>query len=104
MSPDYGTDHTLIADLATANPSEFEGMLRSTDGGTTWQPINTGLPGLVIRNFRYSKDYSHDHKLWVLSMMRFNYQILTHPDGWFPAITVKPGNPPIPAQFPSLQR
>ena len=37
MSPAFERDHTLIASV------RGEGLIRSTDGGRSWQPINNGL-------------------------------------------------------------
>jgi hypothetical protein len=65
LSPDYGNDQTIFVYLYAPNPNESEGLLKSTDGGDTWRPINTGLPSLRVNSFSISPHYRDDHTLWV---------------------------------------
>ncbi|HLY28698.1 MAG TPA: hypothetical protein VKQ72_20300, partial [Aggregatilineales bacterium] len=64
-SPSFAVDHTLFVSLTSDDPREAQGMLRSTDGGDSWKPVNTGLPGLIVGSLLYSPTYLQDHHIWL---------------------------------------
>ncbi|HID64568.1 MAG TPA: exo-alpha-sialidase [Anaerolineae bacterium] len=64
VSPNYGDDQTLFARLD-------EGLIKSTDGGRTWWPVNIGLPlkddgnPPSVLSLAISPDYASDGTLFV---------------------------------------
>jgi photosystem II stability/assembly factor-like uncharacterized protein len=75
FSPQYSSDHTLWVSyfwLEGSGDPEYppNGVVRSTDGGTTWQPINDGLPvdalDAWILGLDVSPDYPHDPSLYAV--------------------------------------
>ena len=54
VSPGFATDRTVFAG------TEGQGVLRSSDGGTTWQTANAGLPDLCINALALSPDFARD--------------------------------------------
>ncbi len=57
MSPNYANDLTVFAGL------RGHGVYRSTDGGSTWQPL--GLPDQVIIDLVISPNFATDHTLFA---------------------------------------
>jgi len=76
FSPDYITDHTLWASYFWVEGSGDDalppnGVVRSTDGGTTWEKINTGLPvdwpdGYIL-GLGVSPDYPTNPALYAVT-------------------------------------
>jgi photosystem II stability/assembly factor-like uncharacterized protein len=57
ISPTYAVDHILfVVDGAE--------IARSSDGGNTWQALNSGLPSGIVA-LSLSPDFEHDHTLYV---------------------------------------
>ncbi len=48
--------------------SLLDGLIKSTDAGDTWKPINEGLEGFFPTNISLSPDYSQDGTAYVLTM------------------------------------
>ncbi len=60
VSPSFPTDHTVFV-------SGNKGVYKSTNGGLSFSPVNSGLPGLPNSHFALaiSSDYSNDHTIFV---------------------------------------
>ena len=59
ISPAYAADHTLFAS------SDGDGIFKSTSGGASWSPIDTGLTNLAISRLAVSPAYATDHTLFA---------------------------------------
>jgi len=66
VSPDYTTDGTIFA------ATQGGGIYRSSDGGSTWSAINTGLADPTLTTVVVSPDYENDQKLWTGSIEYIN--------------------------------
>ncbi len=64
FSPYYALDRTIFA-AGYRNEGRGEGVLRSTDGGNSWQPRWQGLTHLRITDLRLSPRFGSDQTLWV---------------------------------------
>lgn len=68
VSPDYAHDRTLLAATTwytgTGGPTHY-GVLRSNDGGITWQASDTGLPDTYLRGLAFSPRYATDHTIYL---------------------------------------
>ncbi|MDQ3249969.1 MAG: hypothetical protein M3Q45_12285, partial [Chloroflexota bacterium] len=62
ISPAFASDQTLFIG-AYHGESRGEGVLRSTDGGTTWQPLWNGLTYLRIAEITLSPAFASDQTL-----------------------------------------
>lgn len=105
LSPNYAQDRTLFACYRESEPSAIwpeSGVVRSSDGGETWELASTGLPGTYdpwARSIAVSPGFAADRTLYVA------YQGTGHqgPDQVFRSTDA--GNtwvplPPIPGQPP----
>jgi photosystem II stability/assembly factor-like uncharacterized protein len=72
LSPDYAHDHTLFVGGFWGD-AWGEGVLRSTDGGDTWQPLWSDLAFLRVYDVALSPDYAADGTLLAYS----RYQRIT---------------------------
>jgi photosystem II stability/assembly factor-like uncharacterized protein len=59
LSPAYSSDTTVFAGTYSG------GVLRSIDGGTSWQEVNTGLTRLDIRALAISPDFASDNTIFA---------------------------------------
>ncbi len=64
FSPYYALDRTIFAG-GYRNKGQGKGVLRSTDGGNTWQPHWQVLPHLRITDLRLSPRFGSDQTLWA---------------------------------------
>jgi photosystem II stability/assembly factor-like uncharacterized protein len=87
FSPAYATDQTLFALVPG------DGLYKSTDGGTTWNP--TGLTG-DVSTFALSPDYGSDEMLLAVMAADGEVQVSTDGGGtWSPAgVTLDPAGQP----------
>ncbi|MFB0536885.1 MAG: hypothetical protein ACETWR_18125 [Anaerolineae bacterium] len=71
LSPNYALDRTLFASYREIEPSAIwpeSGVVRSTDGGETWELASTGLPGTYdpwARSIALSPNFATDRTLYV---------------------------------------
>ncbi len=88
ISPDYAGDHTLFVAYRKVEASTQEpesGVMRSTDGGTTWQIVDAGLPGLYDPHpvrLAISPDFAHDRTLYVAYSDGSVYRSIDSGDVW----------------------
>ena len=54
ISPDFSTDRTVFAG------TENQGVLRSLDGGRSWQHANAGLKGVCVNALAVSPEFARD--------------------------------------------
>ncbi|MBK9233460.1 MAG: hypothetical protein IPO15_22100 [Anaerolineae bacterium] len=59
LSPNFATDRTGF--LST----RYQGVLKTTNGGTTWSAVNNGLTILDVRDLAASPSYQTDHTLFA---------------------------------------
>lgn len=70
ISPNFVNDRTLFAALDSLMTDAY-GVLKSTDGGETWQWMDTGLPGAGggtapdVASLAISPNYANDHTLFT---------------------------------------
>jgi len=62
FSPGYATDSTLFVGTRGSSRSLF----KSTDGGASWTPVDTGLDASDIRRIAVSPGYGTDQTLFVM--------------------------------------
>ena len=68
VSPGFASDRTLFAGGYNLNMGELgDGVLRSTDGGDTWQPVWDGLSDLAVQSLALSPEYGSDGTLLAYS-------------------------------------
>ena len=71
LSPNYGQDRTLFACYRESEPSAVwpeSGVVRSTDGGETWELASMGLPGTYdpwARSIALSPNFATDRTLFL---------------------------------------
>lgn len=61
VSPNYAQDHTLYITIE----GTFDLLLRSTDGGSSWQPTHNGMRGRTVKDLAFSPNYAADSTLYV---------------------------------------
>lgn len=59
LSPQFDSDRTIY--IAT----RFQGILRSTDAGVTWQPVNTGVQHLNVLALAISPGFGADRTIFA---------------------------------------
>ncbi len=59
ISPDYANDQTVFGGAYGG------GMYRTEDGGTTWEPKDTGLQSMKVSSIAISHDYASDGTLYT---------------------------------------
>ena len=64
FSPYYALDRTIFA-AGYRNEGQGVGVLRSSDGGNTWQPLWQGLMHLRITDLQLSPRFGSDQTIWV---------------------------------------
>jgi hypothetical protein len=67
LSPHYATDETIFVLWSTHNPYASQGVYRSTDGGASWELVNTGLRSTNVHRLRFSPGYAQDRTLTLLN-------------------------------------
>ncbi|MFC2030997.1 hypothetical protein ACFLWA_09745 [Chloroflexota bacterium] len=65
FSPDFATDETLFAALATAD--QGYGVWRSTDAGRSWRVTSRGLTDLAVADLAISPAFGNDRTLFALA-------------------------------------
>lgn len=81
LLPDFESDGTLFASLD-------EGVIKSTDGGRTWQPANIGLPlkddgnPPSVLSLAISPDYPADGTLFVGLVDHGVYRSVNGGESW----------------------
>jgi hypothetical protein len=68
FSPHYATDQTIFVLWSTYNPFTSQGVYRSTDGGTSWELVNTGLRSANVYRLAFSPGYAQDRTLTLLNL------------------------------------
>jgi len=58
ISPNYSIDSTVFA-------GTYSGVYKSTDGGTNWTQVNSGLANTNIKSLAISPDYSTDSTIFA---------------------------------------
>ncbi|GJM22053.1 MAG: hypothetical protein DHS20C15_19680 [Planctomycetota bacterium] len=61
LSPDFAEDRTLFV-----SASRFKLVLRSTDGGLSFEPVNVGLSTGNVNELAISLHFADDRTLWAL--------------------------------------
>ncbi len=94
VAPNYAVSHMLLAatvEYQTVGLSS--GVLRSEDGGITWQPSDSGVPDADLRSIAFSPDYATDHTVYLVSAAQL-YRSADEGQHWT-AIGAPPGWPEL---------
>lgn len=94
ISPDFANDHTIFAGTGKSWDLYSGGVYRSTDGGQTWTPVNTGLTRSEVRGLVISPDYAADHTLFVSVWEGGVYRSTDGGETWQAANTGQPNRRP----------
>ena len=57
ISPNYPSDNTIFAGTG--------GVFKSTNGGSSWSPVNTGLTSLAVMALAISPNYPSDNTIFA---------------------------------------
>ncbi|MHC4846436.1 MAG: WD40/YVTN/BNR-like repeat-containing protein, partial [Planctomycetota bacterium] len=63
ISPDFATDHTLYLALP-----RFNLLLRSTDAGGSFRPVNAGLDTAYVKHLAISPEFKRDRTLFCVEI------------------------------------
>ena len=58
VSPNFASDQTLFA-------ATWGGVFKSTNGGTSWSAVNSGLTGTTVNSVAVSPNFATDHTLFA---------------------------------------
>jgi len=77
ISPNYVSDHTLLADLYD------DSVYRSTDGGATWVKKAKDLTDPDVREIVFAPNYSDNHTAFAATYMAGFFKTIDGAENWF---------------------
>lgn len=84
FSPDFETDQTLFAAVATAD--QGYGVWRSTDGGRSWRVTSLGLTDLAVVDLAISPAFGDDGTLFALARRDGLFRTTDGGESWQPLV------------------
>jgi hypothetical protein len=82
ISPDFATDHTVFVGTEA-------GVFKSTSGGESWNPVNTGLTDFPIFSVAVSPDFANDHTIFAAHDAVYSCSLETTPPVTTPTESVE---------------
>ena len=77
ISPNYLTDHTLLADLYD------DSIYRSTDGGATWEKKSKDLTDPDVREIAFAPNFADNHTAFAATYMAGFFKTIDGAETWF---------------------
>lgn len=77
ISPNYVSDHTLLADLYD------DSIYRSTDGGATWEKKSKDLTDPDVREIAFAPNFASNHTVFAATYMTGFFKTIDGAENWF---------------------